>query len=266
MDDHDHKLVWDASLYQENSSFQFSLGLDAIARLAPRPGERVLDIGCGNGATTAELARRVLPGGEVVGMDVSSEMLAQARANIDEAGLSNVRLVHQDMATLAIVGGFDAVFSNSSVHWVSRLDDLYRRVHAALVPGGRVVVQTGAAGGNALVDALHDAMAEPLLATLFAGFTWPWQFCTPAEAERILEEAGFSAISVEAHDKLTSFPTEAALIGYCRAAALIPFLSHLPEPRRPVFLECFARHLLARNGARPLDLVMPRLFILAAKP
>jgi trans-aconitate 2-methyltransferase len=265
----DSRLHWDAALYQRNSSFQFVLGMDAIAKLDPRPGERVLDIGCGNGALTIELASRVLPGGDVVAMDISTEMLDQARTNVAARQYKNIRLVQQDVQALKDVETFDAVFSNSSIHWIHDLETLYLRIHSALKHGGRIMVQTGLDAENALMAALHETIADPRFTPYFTNataFQWPWRFCTVPETEGILQAAGFSSTTVEVDHRVNIFPTKEAFVNYCRAAALVPFLPFVPDKLKATFVESFMDRLLVHNGAKPLDLIMPRLYIHAKKP
>ena len=91
----DKELKWDAKLYQENSAFQFELALMAIEKLQPGSGDKILDIGCGNAVSTIELAKHV-PDGEVVAIEISSEMYKQALENIRERNITNINVINRD--------------------------------------------------------------------------------------------------------------------------------------------------------------------------
>ena len=134
---------WDASRYHRISSPQFDWGQRVIARLRPRRGERVLDLGCGTGRLTRDIAAAVAPG-RVIGLDRSGSMIAVARASQD--GATAVPLVQGDGAALPFEQAFDAVFSAATLHWIHDHDAVFASVLAALGPGGRFVAQCGGIG------------------------------------------------------------------------------------------------------------------------
>src|SRR6478672_11169207 len=101
---------WDAELYEAQHAFVWQMGAALIDILAPKPGERILDVGCGTGQLTHEIAER---GAEVVGVDASPEMIGQARQNYP-----GMRLMLQDAVSMTFAGEFDAVFSNAALHWI----------------------------------------------------------------------------------------------------------------------------------------------------
>ena len=142
--------TWDPEGYAKNARFVSDLGGPVVELLAPRAGERVLDLGCGDGALTAKLAAM---GCEVVGVDSSAQQIAAARA----LGL-DARVV--DCQNLAFDSEFDAVFSNAALHWMKRPDDVIAGVWRALKPGGRFVAEFGGFGcvvkiRTALIAALN---------------------------------------------------------------------------------------------------------------
>ena len=109
----DKELKWDAKLYQENSEFQYELALMAIERLKPEKTDRILDIGCGNAVVTIELAKHV-PEGEIVAIEISSDMYKQALDNIRERKITNINIIQCDAFNIKYDNEFDAVFSNSA--------------------------------------------------------------------------------------------------------------------------------------------------------
>jgi SAM-dependent methyltransferase len=136
---------WSASDYACNGRFVSELAGPVLAMLAPQPGERILDLGCGDGVLTAEIAAT---GADVVGVDLSEELLAAAR----ERGLDVRRI---DGHALDFDSEFDAVFSNAALHWMRRPELVIAGVARALLPGGRFV---GELGGHGNVAAIATAM------------------------------------------------------------------------------------------------------------
>src|SRR6476620_9378476 len=140
---------WDAHGYAENARFVADLGMPVVDLLAPRPGERILDLGCGDGALTEKLAAA---GASVVAVDASEEQVAGARSR----GL-DARVARGE--SLPFVGEFDAVFSNAALHWMRDTSAVLVSVHRALRRGGRFVAEMGGAGN---VAAIRGALVEAL--------------------------------------------------------------------------------------------------------
>src|SRR5215211_7487707 len=144
---------WDPNLYQSAHAFVWQKASDLLDLLAPRPGERVLDLGCGTGQLTAQIAAR---GADVIGIDRSPDMVEQARRNFP-----NLRFDVGDATTFSLDEPVHAVFSNATLHWVKPPDAAAARVFAALRPGGRFVAEFGGRGNVARVSAaLRVAMRE----------------------------------------------------------------------------------------------------------
>jgi len=102
--------AWDAANYQDRHSFVWRYGANLVELLDPQPGERILDLGCGTGQLTAEIAQR---GARVTGLDHSAEMLAEARRNFPQ-----LEFIPGDAASFDFCEPFEAVFSNAALHWV----------------------------------------------------------------------------------------------------------------------------------------------------
>ena len=183
-------------------------GERAIALLAPAPGERVLDLGCGCGDSSLALARRVAPGGRVLGLDLSEPMLARARERAAAAGLGNLDFRVADVQSVPLeAGAFDAAFSRFGVMFFADPVAAFRNVRGALRPGGRLVFACwGPVKENPWVLVPMAAAAQ--LLTLPppppAGAPGPFAFADAARVRGILEGAGFEAIAIEpAHVTMT---------------------------------------------------------------
>jgi trans-aconitate methyltransferase len=184
---------WDASRYDEAFAFVPAMGAAVLDLLDPRPGERVLDLGCGSGELTAQIAAR---GAHVVGVDSSAEMLGRARERFPELDVRQA-----DAQQLPVDEPYDAVFSNAALHWMTRPDEVLAGVRAALRDGGRFVAEMGAARNvAALVAALRDAAQQ---IGLEADLPLPWYFPTPAEHATRLERAGFTVRLLQYVDRPT---------------------------------------------------------------
>ena len=182
---------WDAGDYARVGAFVARLGGAALDLLDPQPGEAILDIGCGEGALTAEIAER---GAKVVGIDSSPEMVAAARARGLDARLIAVEEMGFDRE-------FDAAFSNATLHWVLQKENAARSIWFALKPGGRFA---GEMGGEGNLASLRHALDEELV---IRGFVPPVEssnwYASPDEFAEVYEAAGFTAIDA----RLTERPT-----------------------------------------------------------
>lgn len=166
---------WDSTLYDDRHSFVWKKSADLVDILDPRPGERILDVGCGTGHLTAQIAAR---GAQVLGLDSSASMIAQARQNYPKL---NFKLA--DARDFRFDESFDAVFSNAALHWIPEAARVISGMADALNPGGRLVLEMGAKGNIArIVTVLAQVLPEARN---------PWYFPTAGEYACLLEENGF---------------------------------------------------------------------------
>ncbi len=243
---------WDPNEYARNARFVAELGVPLVDLLAPAPGERVLDLGCGDGVLSLELQAR---GASVVGVDGSPEQVAAALAAGVDARLARAEELPFD-------GEFDAVFSNAVLHWVKDAAGAARSMYRALVPGGRLVAELGAAGNvQTLQAALHAAL---LRRALDPARHDPWYFPTAAEYAAVLTAAGFEVAGAEAFARPTPLPT--GVSGWLVAFAG-SFLSGLTEQERDAVVaevEAATAPTLLQDGVWTADYVRLRVF--ARKP
>ena len=214
--------TWDPAQYSHHASFVPQLGAGVLELLAPQRGERILDLGCGDGVLTEQLAAL---GVEVVGVDASPQLVAAAQAR----GL-NVQVV--DGQQLAFSAEFDAVFSNAALHWMKRDPDaVIRGVWQALRPGGRFVAEMGGAG---CVGAIREALGTVLARRgLDADAHEPWYFPGPDEYSARLRAAGFEVRSIELFPRPTPLTTD--IDGWLATFAQ-NFLEAVPADERAALL------------------------------
>ena len=209
--------VWSAEGYEKNARFVSDLGGAVLEWLAPKPGERILDLGCGDGALTAEIRAA---GADVLGVDLSDELLAVAR-------MKGLRVRKLDGHALDFVSEFDAVFSNAALHWMRKPKLVIAGVVRALRPRGRFV---GELGGHGNVAALATAMrAVGALRKGDPALVAPWFFPTVDEYGRLLAEGGFTVREIALVPRPT--PLKTGMEGWLRTFGR-SFFDQFPEPDR----------------------------------
>ncbi len=221
---------WNSSRYAANARFVSDLGQAVFDLLNPQPGERILDLGCGDGALTAKL---VAAGAQVVGVDASEDMVAAAR----KLGL-DARVM--DAYHLAFDGEFDAVFSNAAMHWMKHDPDaVLHGVARALKPGGHFVTEMGGHGCVAAITVALCATLEKRGVENPASVI-PWYFPTVDDYTARLAGAGFEVEYIALIPRPTALPT--GMRGWLGTFA-IPFTKALPESEREAFLDAVTERL-----------------------
>ena len=245
--------TWDAALYDGKHSFVWRYGAELIELLAPQPGERILDLGCGTGHLTLRLAES---GAQVVGLDRSLTMLAEARKNYPE-----MQLLAADATQMAFARPFDAVFSNAALHWILDAERVVECVAACLRPGGRFVLEMGGKGNlEQFRDAVHealDAIGRP------EGKLWNLKFYpTIGEYASLLERHGLAVPSARLFDRPTPLDGgESGLRTWLEMFEEVT-LSRLASDERRAFVEMVEARLrpkLFRDGHWTADYVRLRL-------
>lgn len=187
--------TWSAASYDTHARFVSDLGGAVLEWLDPKHGESILDVGCGDGALTAEIAAR---GCRVTGVDTSEDFLAACR----NRGL-DVR--NMDGQSLSFDGEFDAVFSNAALHWMTDAPAVVSGVWRALHPGGRFVAEFGGHGNVAAIVTAMRAVA--LRRGGDAGPACPWYFPSPDIYRGLLEGHGFEVRRIGLFPRPTALPT-----------------------------------------------------------
>ena len=260
--------AWDAADYARASSVQQGWARELIAKLGLQGRERVLDIGCGDGKVTAEIAAK-LERGAVVGIDNSPGMIALAQATYPRAQWANLSFRLSDAADLPFAEEFDVIFSNATLHWVVDHAPVLRGVRRGLRPGGMALLQMGGRGNIQGVTAVVEQVcAEPAWRQYFEGMRFPYGFYGPDEYRDWLDEAGLTARRVDLIPKDVRHASRADFEGWFRTTGSLAYTQRLPEALRPAFIAQVVAAYLEKNppdAAGAVHVQMTRLEVEASR-
>jgi len=244
--------AWDAQRYQDKHSFVWRYGASLVELLDPRAGERILDLGCGTGQLTSQIAES---GAHVVGLDNSPVMLEEARKNY-----SSLEFVLGDAANFRLPDAFDAVFSNAALHWVKNAAGAAESIARALRPGGRFVAEFGGKGNIRSIQAALRAVFGPS-----ADDRSPWYYPSVGEYAPLLEQQGLEVRQANLFDRPTQLEGPNGMEDWLRMFCGT-YLRDLSAERAAEAIRELANHLrptLYRDGVWTVD--YRRLRIVAVK-
>lgn len=222
---------FDGKKYEKASTHQKEWGNSIISEFNLSGNERILDLGCGNGSLTAELAKLV-PNGSVLGVDASQGMLDAAR----EKALPNLKFQLMDINELELSEKFDLIFSNATLHWIIDHDNLWENIKK-LMSGSAIVRFNFAADGNCATffKIIRKAMVLEEYKEYFSDFVWPWYMPGIDEYRSIISNFSFSEVKVWEENKDRYFPDKDAIVGWINQPSIVPFLKHLEESKKENF-------------------------------
>ncbi|SHN77108.1 class I SAM-dependent methyltransferase [Chitinophaga sp. CF418] len=228
-------MSWNAELYKEKHAFVFEYGNSLIEWLQPKEGESILDLGCGTGELTSQIAAS---GAKVTGLDASSSMIASAQEHYPD-----ITFKVGDATNFSLPETFDAVFTNATLHWIRQQEKALDRIWQHLKPGGRLVLEMGGKGNvddilGALEKALHNR-----------GYSYKpfWYFPSVGEYTSLLEEYGFSVKQVLFFDRETELADpDNAIVEWLQMFGTY-FLEQVPENDRLPVLQDAQEALRATN-------------------
>lgn len=188
---------WNPSLYDQKHSFVTEYGKELLALLAPQPAESIIDIGCGTGHLTRMIAES---GARVIGLDSSPQMIESARQNYPD-----IEFMLADASDFALDAKFDAVFSNATLHWVTRAEEAVACISRALVRGGRFVAEFGGKGNTAnVIAAVRESIRELTRREIQHG----WYYPSIGEYAALLERHGLAVRYAHLFDRPTKLEGE----------------------------------------------------------
>lgn len=232
---------FDGEKYKEASGHQKEWGGKLISELSLKGDERILDLGCGDGTLTAELARLV-PDGFVVGIDASEGMIDTACEGCDR---DNVKFELMDINDIDFVDEFDVVFSNAALHWIKDHNKLLKNLFNSLKDNG-VARLNFAADGNCscFFRVVKEVMAKSRYADYFTAFEWPWYMSKTAEYRTVVEGIPFKESRVWDENADVYFSDAEAMIKWVDQPCLVPFLECIDKKDQAGFRDMVVKRMI----------------------
>jgi trans-aconitate 2-methyltransferase len=219
------KFEFDGDKYAGASAHQKEWGQRIIGELGLKGNERILDLGCGDGALTARMADLV-PQGSVLGIDYSRGMIDAAVKNKRD----NLSFLLKDINALDFINEFDLVFSNAVLHWIKDHDRLLKSIRASLKKNGIIRFNFGSEGNCIhFIKVIRQAMELPRFSGYFVNFEWPWYMPGVAEYQTILDRYPFQDVKLWGENADRYFPDIEAMVKWVDQPSLVPFLQFV-EP------------------------------------
>lgn len=226
---------WNASDYNHISTLQRVLAEEHLALVKLTGNERVLDIGCGDGKVTAEIAARV-PKGTVLGIDPSRRMIDFARGHFGPEKHGNLQFEVGDARALPCREEFDLVVSFNALHWVREQDRVLSCIRQALKPGGRAVLEFVPGGDpQAFEDVLEEIRTRPRWAKHFQAFANPFCHFLPDEYRKRATDAGLVVNRLLVEHGRWDFGSREAFAGFCHGT-FVAWLEHVPEGEQAAYI------------------------------
>jgi trans-aconitate methyltransferase len=237
---------WNAADYAANSSVQQSWARELIAKLKLHGDEHILDVGCGDGKVTAEIAR-ALPRGSITGADASPQMIEFANKQFPAAKFPNLRFRAMDARKLKFERQFDLIFSNAALHWVDDHEAILRGAAAILKTGGHLMISCGGKGNaHDVFLALRPEMRLKRWREFFRQMPMPYFFYAPSDYEKWLPKAGFKIERLELAPKDATYAGAEGFATWLRTTWL-PFVQRVPENLREEFIAAVTQRYVAKH-------------------
>jgi len=239
---------FDGKKYEKASIFQQEWGNKLISELNLKGDEDVLDLGCGNGLLTANLARLV-PNGNVIGVDASEGMIEVAK----EKEENNIKFLLMDLNEIDLSSQFDFIFSNAALHWIKNHKRLWTNIRKILKPNGFVRFNFAAVGNcSHFFKVIREVIIFEEYRKYFSEFQWPWYTPSLDEYENILKDFAFSELNVWEENADRFFPDREAVIKWVDQPNIVPFLENVPKDKKELFgeivIEQMIKETLQENG------------------
>jgi trans-aconitate 2-methyltransferase len=227
---------WNAAAYASLSALQAAMAEEVLGTLLLSGDEQVLDVGCGNGKVTREIAARV-PRGSVIGVDASAKMIEFAAANSGgSAPATNLRFQVADARRLGFLGQFDFVVSFNALHWIPEQELALGSIRDAMKPSGQAQLRLVPRGKRkSLENVLQETCKSPAWAEYFAECRDPYLHLSPEDYGALAEKCGLRVERIRWADKAWNFETREAFAAF-GAVTFVEWSQHIPEERRPAFV------------------------------
>lgn len=227
---------WDAQDYTRHSASQLEWAHQLLSKLHLKGNEYLLDLGCGDGKVTAEIAKSI-PRGLVIGIDNASSMINLANTNFPTSKFPNLKYIRTSIEALPFCEKFDVIFSNAAIHWIKNHKVILKEIAYCLREEGRVLMQMGGKGNAAEAISVIDELLrfEPWK-QYFKNFRFPYSFYTPEDYRKWTTQAGLQLIRAELLEKDMQHGGPEVMGGWIRTTWL-PYTERIPEKKRENFVQ-----------------------------
>jgi len=240
---------WNAKDYKNHSQAQQYWAKELIKKLDLKGNEVILDLGCGDGKVTAEIAGNV-PSGFVIGVDNSPSMINLAKKQFPNKNHSNLSFDLMDAKHLLYANKFDIVFSNAALHWEKNHQPIIAGIYKALKPGGKILLQMGGKGNASLIlSSLNSLLQKEKWKEYFVDFEFPYGFFDVDEYKQLLIQNRFQIDRMNLIRKEMVHEGKSGLTGWIRTTWL-PYTNRIPEKYRNEFIDDLVTDYLTQM---PLD-------------
>jgi trans-aconitate 2-methyltransferase len=239
---------WNAEGYASISGLQAAMAGEVVALLHVNGSEHILDVGCGDGKVTAQLAARV-PRGFVVGVDASEQMVSYASTKFDRTSFPNLQFQHCDARQLPFHYRFDIVVSINALHWVPDQDVALRSLVRVLKPTGLAQLRLVSKGDRkSLEEVIEEIRLSARWSSFFQDFKDPYLHLTPEEYVSVAERSGLHVLNVETKSKSWNFQSREAFVDF-GSVTFVAWLRLLPASEKLAFVhDVIDRYTGGQNG------------------
>ena len=252
---------WDPAQYDRFRDERRQPFFDLLALVDPRPGMRIVDLGCGTGELTRILHQR-LAAADTLGLDASETMLARSAASAGDG----VRFARADIADFADTAAWDLVFSNAALHWVPDHEALFARLAAALAPGGQIAVQVPANHDHPTHVVAVEVAAEPEFAAVLGTARPPSAILAPEAYAVLLARLGCAQQHVRLQVYLHRLAARDEVVEWVKGSLLTEYRQKLPAALYDRFLARYRDRLLSRlDDTRPYLYPFKRVLLWAER-
>jgi trans-aconitate 2-methyltransferase len=245
-----HVTEWNATEYSQRSGLQQAMAEEVLALLELEGSERVLDIGCGDGKITAEIAARV-PRGAVVGVDASRDMISFASSHFGPTVRPNLRFEVADARVLSFRNEFNRIVSFNALHWIPEQDEALRSIRSAMTPDGQALLRLVAKGERkSLENVIEETRRSARWIAYFHEFNDPYLHLTPEQYAAAAERNGLRVLRIHTEAKAWDFKFRPAFFDFS-SVGFVEWTRRLPEADRPEFINDVLDHYQLVAADRP---------------
>jgi trans-aconitate 2-methyltransferase len=243
------KYIWNAKDYEQHSDAQQKWARELLAKLNLKGTEDILDLGCGDGKVTVEIANQV-PNGSVIGVDSARSMIEWAIERYPSHQYPNLSFMEMDATHLLFDERFDVVFSNAALHWVKNHQPIVQGLYRSLKPNGKILLQMGGKGNaKEVLTVLEELQKTDEWKPYFSDFEFPYGFYGIEEYHQLLADSKFSINRVELIPKEMELEECSGFEGWIRTTWL-PYAERIPTEKRDQFIKAISKEYLKQQ---PID-------------